>query len=120
MDTNDQFIRAEQLLSNAKEEMMHPEADLVPYSICQKCYYSIVNYLNVYLHNRGVRIEENTDVGDLLKLAALYDKKFNEIDRSFLKYPKETEDVWMNVDRAKDFIRLTERTREIIGVKKTT
>ncbi|MEM7550442.1 MAG: hypothetical protein AAF363_12240 [Bacteroidota bacterium] len=117
MDTNTSFNTADQLLSEAKEEMMKPEEDLVPYSVCQKCFYAISHYLKGFLHHQGISFDENMDMENLVDLAASEEPKLSDLDSSFLKRPKDTEDVWMNIDRASDFIDLTEKTRSLVGLK---
>ncbi|MEO1050491.1 MAG: hypothetical protein AAFX87_07685 [Bacteroidota bacterium] len=117
MDTNTSFNTAEQLLSEAKEQMMKPAEDVVPYSVCHKSFYAISHYLKGFLQQKGVSCDENTDMEKLVELATSEESAFSVLDNPCLKYPKETGDVWMNIDRATDFIELAEKTRSTIGLK---
>jgi hypothetical protein len=116
MDTLTSYNKAEELFHAAKEEMMRPEEDLVPYSICENALHAITNYLKGYLHHHGVDFDEHVQLPELLSEAVKMKKDFEQIDRTFLKHPKQTEDIWMNIDLAKDFIAITEKTRSIVGL----
>lgn len=110
------YNKAEELLNSAKEEMMRPEEDVVQYPICEKCFHSIGNYLKGYLHHYQIDFSESAEVSHLLDLAIEKNIEFKKLDQSFLKNPKDTEDVWMSNDRAHDFIALAEKTRFMVGL----
>jgi hypothetical protein len=116
METITSYNQAEDLYIAAKEELMRPEEDIVPYLICQKCFYAISHYLKGFLHHNNVAFEENDDLKNLIHLATITDGKFNVLNIPLLKRPKETEDVWMNIDSANDFLELAGKTRFMVGL----
>jgi hypothetical protein len=106
--------KAEDLLSRAKEGLCKPQEDVVPYAICQSAYYAIVNYLGSVLIDNGDEFQESSNVSDLLSSCRLIDDKFNELHLAPLYHPTESEDVWMNIDAANDYIAMAENTRKIV------
>ena len=106
--------RADELLSRANNELCKPEEDVVPYSICQSAYYAIVNYLGSFLLDNGLEFQESTSVPDLLKSCREIDDKFNELHLAPLYNPTQTEDVWMNLDTANDYLAMAENTRKMV------
>ncbi|MDX1627843.1 MAG: hypothetical protein R3345_04035 [Fulvivirga sp.] len=117
MDYKTKFSRekAEDLYLKAKDELCKPEEDVVPYSVCRNAYYSITNYLGSYLSMNGVKLSESDSVEDLLNKCRTVDKRFNDLHLSPLYNPTETEDVWMNLDTANDYIKMAESTRQIFS-----
>jgi hypothetical protein len=116
METISLFNEAETLFNSAKEDMMKPEEDLVPYGVCHKCFYAISHYLKGFLHHNNISVAEDMEMSELVTLATETDSKFNDLNRKILIEPKNTEDVWMNTDRAEDFLELTKKTRFLVGL----
>ena len=116
METITLYNQAEDLLESAQEEMMRPEEDIVPYLVCQKCFYAISHYLKGYLKHQDINYSTEAELTELLDLALQSNDQFKAINRTFLKQPADTEDVWMNIDRARDFIELTKKTRYMVGL----
>ena len=108
------FNEAEGLLDKAKEELCKPEEDVVPYVICKSAYQSVLDYLTSYLLYHNNPMPENTSIEDLLKNCRDMDGRFKELHLSPLYNPTQTEDVWMNIDAAKDFLTMAEKTRQIV------
>ena len=106
--------KAEELLSRAKEELCKPEEDVVRYSVCQSAYYAIVNYLGSILIDNNVEFQESSKVADLLNTCRQIDDKFNNLHLAPLYEPTQSEDVWMNLDTANDFIAMAESTRKMV------
>ncbi len=115
MDHTTKFTleKAEDHLSQAKEELCKPAEDVVSYSVCQNAYNAIVHYLSNFLNESGLEVQESASVEDLLKNCRSLDEKFNELHLAPLYNPTDTEDVWMNIDTANDFVKMAERTREM-------
>lgn len=106
--------KAENLLSTAKNELCRPAEDVVPYSICQNAYYSIINYLGSFLRDNGIDIKESSDLEYLHNSCKTIDDKFNELQLSPLYHPKKSKDVWMNLNTANAFLSLAEKTRKMV------
>jgi len=106
--------KADGLLLKAKEELYKPEEDIVPYSVCQNAYYSIINYLGVFLLEKSIEFEESTNVEDLLTNCRMIDNKFNDLNLTPLYHPTKSKDVWMNLDTSKAFLSMAENTRQIV------
>lgn len=105
---------AEHHLDLAKEALCKPEEDVVPYSVCKNSYDAVINYLTGYLMSNGREVPENHTVQELLAFCREVDASFKELHLSPFNHPTETEDVWMNMDAAKDFLAMAERTREMV------
>lgn len=115
MDTpNTYFISAEEFLNLANEAICHPEEDIVPYNVCHKSYDAIDNFLKGYLHSQNVSFSDKAKIQELLELCKENNAKFNELNLSLIEHRKETEDVWMNVERAEDYLSLAEKTKQIV------
>lgn len=114
METLNVYSQAEQLLAAAKEEMMRPEEDIVPYLVCENCHLAIADYLKGYLINAGVNFSREAELKELLDLVTQRDKKFGEINQSFVQHPKDTDDYWMNINRAQDYLKLAEKTQLMV------
>ena len=106
--------KADNLLSRANNELCKPEEDVVPYSICQSAYYAIVNYLGSFLLENGIEFQESDSVSDLIQKCRDVDGKFNDLHLAPLYNPTQTEDVWMNLDAANDYIAMAENTRKFV------
>ncbi len=116
MDTLAAYNRAEESYLSAKEEMNRPEEDIVPYLVCERCQLAISLYLQGYLHHAGINFSQEAELSELVDLVMLQDEKFKVINRSILQHLKDTGDFWMNIDRAREYIRLVEKTRFIVGL----
>lgn len=110
---NPSLTTADELFNEAKELLNRPEEDIVPYAVCQKAYEAIMAYLKGFLQENHVNIDRKMEAQELLDYCRRIDDSFKELDLSVLKDPKATEDVWMNLDWAKDFIDMTEKTRKL-------
>jgi HEPN domain-containing protein len=117
MDHKTKFTleKAEERLSQAKEELCKPQEDVVSYSVCQNAFYAIKNYLGSFLNENKVGFEESESVEELLKKCRSLDKRFNELHLAPLYHPTETEHIWMNIDTANDYVEMAERTRQMFS-----
>ena len=106
--------RAEQHFYKAKDELRKPEYDVVPYSVCQNSYYSIIFYLSGFLSQNGVEVQEPMILEDLIKQCRKIDPKFQDLHLTPFYYPPQTEDVWMNMDTARDFLAIAEKTSQMV------
>ncbi|MEP1096143.1 MAG: hypothetical protein ABJG78_13600 [Cyclobacteriaceae bacterium] len=105
---------ADEHFNLAKEELCKPEEDVVPYKICQKSYYSVTNYLSGFILKNGETVQESASIEDLIKRCREIDGRFHELHLAPLYHPTETEDVWMNLDAAHDFLAIAEKTRQMV------
>lgn len=110
------FGQAEEHFSSAKEELCRPEEDVVPYSVCRHSYNSVLHYLTGYLRAHGNAADESSELHEILISCRKIDSKFDYLNLSKLYHPTDSEDVWMNIDMANDFIKLAEKTRKMVGV----
>ena len=108
------FKHAEEYLVKAKNELFKPEEDVVPYSVCQSAYRSIVHNLSGFLLQHNKYLPEEIKVQPLLESCRALDSKFNDLHLAPLYHPKESEDVWMNLDAAQDFLSMAEKTRQLV------
>lgn len=111
-----QIDEAERLFYQAKEELCKPEEDVVPYSVCQNAYKSVVSYLSSVLINHDIPIEEPIKVEKLLTNCRSLNPKYNNLHLSPMYHPFATEDIWMNLDMAKDYVAMAEKTRQMINL----
>ncbi|MFT4567027.1 MAG: hypothetical protein ACI9FN_001990 [Saprospiraceae bacterium] len=111
------FDKAEDLFLRVKDELCKPEEDVVPYSVCQSAYYSIVNYLGSFLIENGIEFQESENVADLLNSCREIDNKFNDLHLAPLYNPTQRRDVWMNIDTANDYLTMVESTRQMLHSK---
>ncbi len=108
------FDEAEGLLEKAKEELCKPEEDVVPYVICKSAYLSVMDYLSSFLLYHESKLPQEPTMEELLKNCRDMDGRFKDLHLSPLYNPTQTEHAWMNMDAAKDFLDMAERTREIV------
>lgn len=106
--------QAEQLYYQAKEELCKPEEDVVPYSVCQSSFNSVTNYLNSFILRNGRDLPLQQGIEELLTQCRAIDERFQDLHLSPLYDPKRTEDVWMNMDTAQDFLSMAEKTRKLV------
>lgn len=111
---NNLLEQAEEHFDKARNELFRPEEDVVPYSVCQHAYYSVTNNLSSFLMQKGSQVQGDENVHDLLKTCRALDERFKELHLGPLYQPTQSEDVWMNLDTAKDFLLMAERTREMV------
>lgn len=107
---------AEDLFQKAKEELCKPEEDVVPYAICQNAYNSVASYLSGVLINHNIPLPDPISIDALIKSCRSLDPKYNDLHLSPMYHPKEIEDVWMNLDTAKDFLSMAENTRQMVNL----
>ena len=106
--------RADSYLNKAKEEFQKPEEDVVPYSICKNANEAILNYLSSFLLSNAREIPQSRSIKDLLLICREVESEFNNLHLSPFYNPAETEDLWMNIDMASDFLTMAETTREMV------
>lgn len=106
--------QAEIHLNNAQDDLRKPEEDVVPYSACKSAHRAIINYLSAYLMRNGRELPETITVEDLLVFCREINPQFNELHLSPFYHPTRTEDVWMNVDTANDFVEMARKTQEMV------
>ncbi|MEQ9403912.1 MAG: HEPN domain-containing protein [Cyclobacteriaceae bacterium] len=106
--------QAEEYFDKAKEELCKPEEDVVPYSICQSSYHAVVNYLSSFLIDNGATIPESENVESLLANCRELDQKFKKLHLVPMYNPTQSEDVWMNLDAAHDYLKMADNTRQMV------
>ncbi|NVK49567.1 MAG: hypothetical protein HWE09_07340 [Cyclobacteriaceae bacterium] len=107
--------KADQFISAAKEELCKPEEDVVAYSVCWNAHRAVINYLGSFLKEKGMEFQDNANLEDLLKQCRAIDGKFHGLNLSPMYHRADTEDVWMNLDMANDFIAMAENTRKVVS-----
>ena len=107
---------ADDFFNKAKNELFKPEEDIVPYGVCQNAYNSVVSYLTGVLINRGMSIPDPIKVEELLMKCRALDDLFNDLHLAPMYEPKKSEDVWMNLDTARDFLAMADKTRQIVNL----
>lgn len=107
---------AEDHYYRAKEELCKPEEDVVPYGVCQNAYYAVVNYLSGVLLNNDRKLPEPMSISDLLETCRQLNPKYNDLHLSPMYHPKASEDVWMNIETAMDYMEMAKNTRQMINL----
>lgn len=105
---------AEERYYRAKEELCKPEEDVVPYGVCQNAYYSVVNYLSGVLINNGHKLPDSLSIELLLEGCRQLNPKYHDLHLAPMYHPQSSEDVWMNLDTAKDYMEMATKTRQMI------
>ncbi len=116
VQNNTSFLNADELFTAAKEEFMRPEEDIVPYAVCHKCYYSVIDYLKGYLKNNDIDSKGVNDISGLLELCKRADARFSELNLSRMSLNDDSDAIWINVKKAQEFMDLTTRTRLLVGL----
>lgn len=109
-----QLGQAEQRLNQAKNELCKPFEDVVPYSVCNGANDAIVHYLRSFLLFNKKTLPESNAVHDLLRECRSLDARFEELHLAPFYHPTDTEDIWMNMDTAQDFMKMAEKTRQFV------
>jgi hypothetical protein len=106
--------QAEDYLSKAKNEFFKPEEDVVPYGVCQSAYRSVIHHLTGFLLHREKSLPDEIKVEQLLKSCRDLDVKFHDLHLVPMYNPTQSEDVWMNMDAAHDYLNMAEKTRQLV------
>ena len=116
MDTliNAKLEDADTFLANAKEGLCKPEEDVVPYYVCDNAHKAILHLLTAYVQRNGHKLPVDPTVRELLALCRGIDPVFDELHLSPFYHPTDTEDIWMNLDTASDFLTMAEKTQELV------
>jgi len=112
--TKNHLETADELLSRANNELCKPEEDVVHYSVCQNAYDAIVNYLGSFLLENNVEFEKSSSVEDLLSICRSIDKRFNELNLAPLYNPNKSQDAWMSIHTANNFMAMAVNTRKMV------
>ena len=105
---------AQTYLDNANEGLCKPEEDVVPYYACENAHRAIINLLTAYAQRQGRDLPVEQNVRELLVLCRGIDPLFDKLHLSPFYHPTDTEDIWMNLDTAGDFLKIAEKTQEIV------
>ncbi|MTI41653.1 hypothetical protein [Fulvivirga lutimaris] len=105
---------AEEFFQKASEGLYKPEEDVVAYSVCKNAFYAAKNYLISFLEEQGIENSEDDSLEELLNKCRSVNDKFADLHLSPMYHPTDTEDVWMNVDAASDYVKMAENTRQVI------
>jgi uncharacterized protein (UPF0332 family) len=108
--------QAEELFDAAKEALCKPEEDVVPYMVCSNAYKSINKYLTAYLFEKEINFDMSKPAEDMLDYCQKVDSRFESLDLRKLVKPGDSEEVWMNMDVANDYMQLAEKIRDLVGV----
>ncbi|MFC4870933.1 hypothetical protein [Negadavirga shengliensis] len=106
---------AEELFDLAKEELCRPEEDVVHYMVCSNSYKAISKYLAGFLMKNILKNQTSLSIEDLLRQCREVDPEFKKLDLAPLTHQKNPEDVWMNMDTAREFMMLAEKTRALVN-----
>jgi hypothetical protein len=107
------FERAEEYLTEAKEQLCKPEEDVVAYSVCKNAYHAIAYFLGSHLHQSEVSFDESASVEELLMKCQQVDARFHGLKLDTVYQPTENEHIWMDVKTATGFVELAEETRQV-------
>jgi len=106
---------AEDHYDAAWEEMARPEEDVVVYMVCKHAYNSVQHSLFGLLHRHGISEYPINSLQALLNECQKVDERFHALDLSpFLKL-EDPEDVYMNIEVAKDHLNLAAKTKEMVA-----
>lgn len=109
--------QAEELYDAAKEALCKPEEDVVPYVVCSNAYKSINKYLEAYLLEKSVDFDMSRPAEDMLEYCGKIDSRFEKLDLRKMLKPADSEEVWMNMDVANDYMELAEKIRSLVGIR---
>ena len=101
-------------IDQAKEEFNKPEEDVVPYIICKNSNDAVRKYLSSYLLSNEENIPRSGSIRDMITACRRLESGFNDLQLSPFYNPADTEDLWMNIDMATDFLTMAERTRDMV------
>lgn len=110
-----QLENAEEHFEKASNELFRPEEDVVPYSVCENAYHSVASYLSSFLMKNGVDQPKVISIKDLLQKCRKLDKRFNDLHLAPLYHPTQGEDIWMNMDTARDYLLMAGKTRDLVN-----
>lgn len=111
---NSYLDQAADHLHKAHEELCKPEEDVVPYSICKNAHGAITNLLSAFLMSNGRDLPEAKTVESMLPLCSTLHSRFEELHLEPFFNPTETEDIWMNLDAANDYLKIAEKTQSLV------
>lgn len=110
------FNEANKLFDQAQEELCKPEEDVVPYVVCHTLYKSSILYLKAWMMQNGFEVGEKDNLEQLLTRCRKADNRFKDLKLEPLFNANVTDEVWMSLDKVREFVDLTNQTRSLIGV----
>lgn len=108
------IVEADDMLDLAREELFRPEEDVVNYMVCKNAYKAISKYLAGFLMQKGIDIPTSLSIGDLLQRCREVGPEFKNLDLTPLSHQENPEDIWMNMDTAREFMGLAGKTRDLV------
>lgn len=116
MDTkiNSTLEQAELHLDDAREGLLKPEEDVVPYAIYKNAHSATVKFLSAFILSNGKDLPTTITVENLLARSREVHPGFKKLHLSPFYHPTDTEDVWMNLDTANSFLALAEDTKALV------
>lgn len=110
--------QADELFDTAREELFKPEEDVVYYMVCQNAFKSIHKYLTWYLLKNGTNLPDDATLEALLKQCREIDNTFNNLELAPLLISSgDEDDVWVDIETAKEFMELAAQTRNMVAQK---
>ena len=82
--------------------------------ICQNSNDAVVQLLSAFIKDSGMILPPQQTVENLLKVSREINTDFNDLHLAPFYHPTDTEDIWMNLDTAKDFLKMAEKAKEIV------
>lgn len=106
--------QANELFDSANEHLCKPEEDVVTYVVCHTLYKSSILYLKSFLLNKGVEIDQNSNLENLLKKCRDIDSSFKDLKLEPQFNSNVTDEVWMSLDKVNEFVNLTSQAKEMV------
>lgn len=107
--------QANELFDTAREELFKPEEDVVHYMVCQNAFKSVQRYLTAFLLKNGIDLPDTVSLEVLLNRCREIDNAFNHLDLRPLLHASDEDDVWVDIETAKEFLELAAQARKIVA-----
>lgn len=107
------FEKGEEQLRMAQDELCRPEEDVVPYMVYEKAMLATAEFLISYLTHYGIEVH-SIDPEVLLNQCREINNTFYELNISPLVQVGKDDDVFININSARDFVVIAENTRAMV------
>jgi hypothetical protein len=112
---NTALAQANQLYTEAEEELARPRDHVVPYKVCRNSYKSVNKYLVGYLINHGMEVHGSMSLEFLLDQCRMLNAGFKSINLDAMYSTKEEEDVMMDTITMLHYFSLATMIRNIVN-----
>ncbi len=108
------IAEANNLITEAKNELARPEEDVVTYTVCEKAFTAVRKLLMHYLEDKEIEMSGDHTFYELIEICQKHNPALRKIDFEPMLEFRDKEDIWADLSIANIYVDIAEKTKKLV------